>query len=200
MSRIRNMSKSTLYAIIALAVTVFGVALAQTWPNYPILGGPSYCSSTVNNSCVNTVPAGPAITGSETIPADTNLSQGRSPQTVKLTMQDIGVGTTQWVVPLTAANLTVFSEERQMIAIPAGTIAAMTVTLPPAASVGGHPALVEGQRWGICSSQTITALTLTAGAGTTIVGTPTAITVSTTGSECYQFIYRLSNTTWYRTQ
>lgn len=57
-------------------VAVTGIAaLAQTFaPNMPILGGPAYCSSTNNGVCVNTVPAGPSLTGNETIPADTNAT------------------------------------------------------------------------------------------------------------------------------
>lgn len=59
-------------------VAVTGIAaFAQTFaPDMPVIGGPSYCVSTVNGVCQQTVPAGPAVTGNETVPADTNASGG----------------------------------------------------------------------------------------------------------------------------
>lgn len=72
--------------IVITSALLIGSALAQQWPNVPIIGGSSYCSSTVNSVCVNTVPAGPtSVTGAETVPADTNLSSGQTPQTAKVT-------------------------------------------------------------------------------------------------------------------
>jgi len=60
-------------------------ALAQTFaPDMPILGGPSYCASTVNNVCQSTIPAGPALTGNETVPADTNPAQAGGIQSGKI--------------------------------------------------------------------------------------------------------------------
>lgn len=69
------------------AIAIGGLALGQSgqglWPTLPVVGGAAYCSSTTNGVCTNTVPAGPAaLTGNEGIPANTNLSQGRSPQSV----------------------------------------------------------------------------------------------------------------------
>ena len=66
---------------------------------------------------------------------------------------------------------------------PAGTIAANTVVFPTTPQ--------NGQQVTIFTSQTITALTLTA---TTIVGGVTTLTGP--GSVAYQ--YQASNTTWYR--
>lgn len=72
------------FGLAIAAVLVSGVAIAGFWnTQFPIVGGAAYCGSTVNNSCVSTIAAGPAsITGAETIPMDTNLSGGRNPQTV----------------------------------------------------------------------------------------------------------------------
>ncbi len=184
------------YAVIALAVTVYGVALAQTWPNYPLVGGSSYCSSTVNNNCVNTVPAGPAISGNETIPADTNLSQGRSPQTVKLGLPSIGAGPYQYETPLNGVAIPMTPNTRRMVLVPAGTLAALTILLDPATM------LIDGQLWGLCSTQIVTALTITAGSGTTVSNAPTALAVppATGAGTCYEWVYRQANTTWYRTQ
>jgi len=61
-------------AVIALAAGFF--------PNVPIVGGPQYCYNTVNGACQGYVPAGaPALTGSETVAADTGLASGQFPQT-----------------------------------------------------------------------------------------------------------------------
>ena len=183
------------YAITALALTTFGVALAQTWPNLPIVGGSSYCGSTVNNACVSTIPAGPALSGTETIPADTNLSQGRSPQTAKIPVTSIGLGPTQWVIPLNGEAIPQTPYARRMQLVPAGTLAALTVLLQLTDLTS------DGQLFGLCSTQTITALTVTAHSGTTLSApAPTALTISTTGAYCYEWVYRSSNTTWYRVQ
>lgn len=73
---------TSLFALVAIACSA---AIAQQWAGFPILGGASYCSSTVNGVCVNTVPAGPtAVTGLETVPVDTNAAGGQNPQTVKI--------------------------------------------------------------------------------------------------------------------
>lgn len=61
-------------------------AIAQMFSGLPIVGGASYCMTTVNNVCTQTIPAGPtSVTGAETIPLDTNLTSGQSPQTAKIT-------------------------------------------------------------------------------------------------------------------
>ena len=78
--------------------------------------------------------------------------------------------------------------------ISAGTIATLTLTLPAAT------ALQDGQILRISSSQTVTALTVTPGSGTTVSNTPTAITISATGPYGYEFVYRAANTKWYRVQ
>lgn len=81
--------KKLLLGALALIGTLT-IAVAQQWLPYPVVGGASFCSSTVNATCVNTVPAGPSsITGIETIPADTNLLGANNiasvaPQTVKI--------------------------------------------------------------------------------------------------------------------
>lgn len=71
-------------ALALIATLACGAAIAGFWNvTFPIVGGNAYSCSTVNNVTVCTVPAGPgSITGAETIPADTNLSGGSTPQTV----------------------------------------------------------------------------------------------------------------------
>lgn len=181
-------------AILAVASIA---ALAQTFaPNMPNIGGPAYCSSTVNAVCVNTVPAGPAVTGNETIPADTNATQGQQPQSGRFTLPALGGGTLDYSVPVTTNTVTAACTTRQVIVEPAGTIAALTLVTP------ASTCLVNGQRLGFCTTAIISTLTTTAGAGTTVSLAPTAmlVPVVTGAASCVEWIYRTANTTWYRVQ
>lgn len=188
--------KRLLPALIILAVA--GVAaLAQTFaPNMPNIGGPSYCSSQVNAVCVNTVPAGPALTGAETVPADTNAAGGQQPQSGRFTLPSIGGGTLDFYTPVTTDTITALNTTRQIIVKPAGTIAALTVVFPAATT------LVNGQRLGLCGTQIVTTLTMTAGTGTTISNGATAmlVPVATGAASCMEWVYRTADTIWYRVQ
>lgn len=189
------MFKRLLPTLAILAVA--GVAAYAQWaPNAPNIGGPAYCSSTVNASCVNTVPAGPALTGNETIPADTNASGGQNPQSGRFTLPTLGAGTLDYSVPVTTDTTTAACTTRQVIVNPAGTIAALTFVTPAATC------LVNGQRLGLCTTQIVTSLTTTAGTGTTVSNAPTAllVPVATGAGSCVEWIYRTANTTWYRVQ
>lgn len=138
-------------------------------------------------------PLGGLTTGAEYFAADTNLSGGRNPQTAKYTFQQLGLGAIQYATPLTGASLTVLGKTSTLLLEPAGTIATLTVTLPALAD------LQQGQILRIASTATVTALTLTAGSGTTIAAqNPTAITVSATASYGYAFVFY--GTKWYRLQ
>ncbi len=198
MSRFR----SAAVALAALALVSTAVFAAGLFPGFPIVGGASYCSSQSTSgvpgttaACNVTVPAGPTIlTGNELIPADTALPSGQQPQTVLLSMASIGSGPYQYVAPADAASTTVLATTRQLILDPAGTLTTSTIVLPPAT------ALIDNQKFSVSSSKTITGLTVTAGSGTTVSNAPTALTISTTGSYGYSWLYRSANTTWYRTQ
>lgn len=187
---------------IGLTVAAFvGIALASAVgqifaPNLPIIGGASYCSSTVNAACVNTVAAGPALSGSEFIPVDTGIASGQQPTSAKVNLQTLGSGTYQYVVPVTADTVTATALNNQVIVNPAGTIAALTFVTPAAS------ALLDGQVLGFCTTQIITTLTVTAGSGTTVANAPTAmlVPVATGAASCVRWRYRQANTTWYRTQ
>jgi hypothetical protein len=72
-----------------------------------------------------------------------------------------------------------------LLAVPAGTLATGTVTMP------ASPA--DGMNITITSTQQITALTVNGNTGQSIVGGTTS--VSAGGSQT--FVYRLANTTWY---
>ena len=186
----------------AFALTLMGsAALAQQWPNVPIVDGGSYCSSTTNAVCTNTVPAGPALTGNETIPADTNLANGAQPQTVKIDVQTLGGGKLVVTTPVTGDTITVDAQTRQLIVTPAGTIAALTINLPAASA-----SMLNGQRIGICGTQIVTTLTSGAGTGNTFSTTaPTAmlVPVVTGAASCFEYIYQKTSATvgiWHRTQ
>lgn len=80
---------------LAALVAVVGIAFgAGQFPGYPIVGGAAYCVSYVMNPTTGLptttcngpqTPAGPvSITGSELIPADTQLPSGQQPQTVTI--------------------------------------------------------------------------------------------------------------------
>lgn len=185
---------------IALAVGLVGVAviaMAQTFaPNMPIIGGSSYCQSTVNGSCVSTIPAGPAVSGAEYVPADTSAAGGVNPQSGKFSILSLGAGVLTYNEPVTTDTITLTNVTRQLIIKPAGTIAALTVVTPAATT------LLNGQRLGLCTTQIVSSLTVTAGSGTTVANAPTAllVPVATGAGSCVEWIYRTADTTWYRVQ
>lgn len=180
--------------------SIAGVAVAGMWnQTYPIVGGASYCASTVNNRCQQTIAAGPSeLTGNEVVPADTNLSGGQQPQTVVIPVGRLGAGPTTYNTPLTGASITITNTTRRLIVTPAGTIAELTVVFPAASTLTA----ADGQLFGLCTTQIVTALTVTSGSGTTVSNPPTAllVPVATGAGSCVEWIYRLSNTTWYRVQ
>jgi hypothetical protein len=189
--------------LIAGAVALLGVSTvayaAGMFTNLPIVGGAAYCALYAGDgtTCSGSVPAGPtALTGSELIPADTGVAGGSSPQTVYIDVSTLGAGPTQYSTPLTGVTQAVAAGTRQVILEPAGTIAAHTLTLA-AASL-----LTEGQRLGVCSTQVVTALTITPGSGTTVSNTLTAtqVPLGTGGAFCAEWVYVKSVTKWLRTQ
>lgn len=181
------------FALIAIGSFALGQqANNGFWSNFPIIGGSSYCSSSVNNVCVNTVPAGPSPTGNESIPADTNANSG--PATAKFKAAAIGIGPYTYNAPLTGATITTAANTRYLILNPAGTISTLTVVMPPSP--------VDGQLFNLCTTQIVTSLTLSAGTGTTIKNAPTAllVPVTTGGASCPGWLSRSTDATWYRTQ
>lgn len=181
----------------AALLAVGGVALAQSgfWPNWPIVGGAAYCSSYTNAVCTNTVPAGPtAVTGNENIPGNTNLTGGRNPQNVLLSMRSLGVGPTDYEAITAGAvsySYTFDNLTRRVTFTSSVTISDERVTAPPSP--------MDGQLVDVCSVRTITAFQFIANTGQSLAATtPTVLTASTTVPQCYSWQYRSSNTTWYR--
>lgn len=197
--------------LFALALSAGG-ALAQyatqaggTGFGYPTLGVPAdtQCLRFGNGGVCNAfAPAGPtALNGFETIIADTHTAAGSIPQTINTPVMGIGGGKFVLNVPLTGDTITIDAFTRQLIVNPAGGIAALTVNLPAASAT-----MVNGQRFGMCGTQIVTALTLGAGTGNTFNPTqPTAmlVPVVTGAASCFEFIYSKTSATagvWFRTQ
>lgn len=197
------LKKLTLTTVALLAC--LGVAYAGgAFQGYPLVGSDgTVCLSFGNNAvCNQFAPAGPSvITGAETVPADTNV-QGAgnigNPATENIPLAALGVGNYVYEAPLTGVSITMTNFNRNLIIEPAGTIAAHTVVLPAVGS--GASALVDGQQFGLCSTQIITALTITPGAGTSVSNTQTAtiVPLGTGAAACPEWLYRKANTTWYR--
>ena len=175
-------------AVAGILAAIFASAAfaAGLFPNFPIIGGAGYCASYstgVNGQvCTVNVPAGPTtLPGTAIIPADTGLSQGQSPQTVAVPAALVGASSIQ-ASPLTGTTINADGVAKVMLT-PAGTIAALTITMPVT------PA--NGQTFAVYSTQTVTALTLTPGPGTTI---PSVTTVGS-GSPV-KLIYNSGSKAW----
>lgn len=88
--------------------------------------------------------------------------------------------------PTTGFSYTFASGVQTLVMNPAGTLATGTITMPAA------PA--DGMTIRFSSSQIITALTLSPNSGQSVVAAVTSLVLG--GSA--QYIYRATNTTWYR--
>jgi hypothetical protein len=160
--------------LVALVAAV-GVAYGNgQFPNYPQVGGPAYCAGfstgPTGQVCVDNVPAGPTnLTGTSLVPADTGLAQGQQPQTVTVPAVLMSA-TSQDAAPLTGTSVTMGVGIAKLLLDPAGTIATLTVVLPLSP--------IDGQEAQISTSQTVTALTVTPGTGSTLVPTITTVTAA----------------------
>ncbi len=186
------------FAVIAIG----GFAIAQQGyfgPNLPIVGGASYSCGQVNGVSNCTVPAGPTVlTGNETIPANTNLSQGRSPQQVLLKPANLNANPiTVSAAALTGTNyISGTNISGGYFLTASAPISQANITLPASA--------INGQQYTFSANRSITVMNVTASSGDAM-GTntaPTAFTASTTSVQGYKFVCSLSGTvcTWYRLQ
>jgi hypothetical protein len=87
--------------------------------------------------------------------------------------------------PTTGFSYTFAAGVNVLVMNPAGTLATGTITMPAA------PA--DGMTITFSSTKTITALTVNANTGQSIVSAPTVLPANQAGA----YVYRLSNTTWY---
>lgn len=196
MTRLRSLVAGAL----AVAITSLVAVAAGYFPNFPIVGGASYCggysTGTSGQVCTTTVPAGPtAIPPGTLIPADTSLSQGQAPQTVSLPLRAIRAAPVTFNKCAAAAcgTITLASNSGGVMLAYSTTIDSATVVLPD------DP--MDGQQAVIGASNTVTSLTVTAPSGTSLaVTTPTVLTASTTVPQGYRYMYDASTTKWYRLQ
>lgn len=186
----------------ALSVAMIGSAIAQqgAFPNYPIIGGSSYCASTTNGVCTSTIPAGPSIlTGNEQFPANTELTQGRSPQNVLVTPAALNANPIQFVTVISNTAVSGISPTNINGGVfyyyaPPGSITSVSITLPTSP--------IDGQQYAVSSNRSITTLAITAASGQQMGANvaPTALTASLTAPQGYNFIYNAATTAWFRLQ
>ena len=160
--------------LVGLAFSAGLAFAAGAFDGFPIVGdttGTTKCLSYGNNNVCNQYsPAGPAtVTPGSLMPADTGANN--QPFTILVPAVLTGA-VVQTASPLTGTSIAATAGVSKLVLTPAGTIAALTVTLPAFAS------LVNGQEFFIHTSQTVTALTVTAGSGTTLVPTITTVTAA----------------------
>lgn len=183
------MFKKISLAVLSLMVASSLAIAAGFWSGLPVVGdllGTTCLSFGNNGVCNQFSPIGPAqVPATAQIPADTgNVNQ---PFTVKIPAVLTGAVALD-AAPLTGASITIPAGVSQLVVDPAGTIAALTVVLPAAAS------LIDGQEFKISSTQTITTLTITAGANTTIVST--AITTIGPTTAAVDLVYHAATAKW----
>lgn len=196
-----------LAAVVAISVLVPLAYAGGIFQGYPIVGSAAFCNSTnsqstsptvpgtlpSNTNCTNTVPAGPTtLTGAETYPADTNLTQGIPPQTVRIPTVMAASGAYATSVPLTGTTINVGTGISNYLANPSGTIAALTVVLPQSP--------IDGQIFRFATSSTISTISFSGGAsGAAVDNSSTTLTVTTApASMGVAFIYKASANSWYR--
>lgn len=88
--------------------------------------------------------------------------------------------------PNTGFDIEIDDEVGTLVLEPGGTLATGTITMPATP--------YDGQVQRICTTQTITSLSVESNVGQTIKNPPSTLSA---GSGC-GFIYRSTNTTWYR--
>lgn len=188
---------------LAAALLVGGVAAAMAagaFSNYPGVGvaANTNCTSFGNNGfCNQYQPAGPtAVTGSETVPADTNLVS-QNPATITIPTSYLLSGGVPQVVTAGAAT-TVNNGTTSLILNGVGATEAVTM---PASPWNGQ--LVEIAN---VTAVAITTFSVAANAGQSLVGVaPTALAAQTNNSAAIAltrvvYRYNTANTTWYRVQ
>lgn len=103
-----------------------------------------------------------------------------------MNLTNVTTETYSYQTPTTGSTLTLAQGYRDIIIDPAGTLSSLTITMP----IGVY----DGQRLTIASSAAITTVTHNAGSGQTLKGGLTTLAANGFGT----WIYRQSNTTWYR--
>lgn len=210
----RLASLATSRALVALAVLGLVVAplSAGMWSDWPQVGVAAHCASTnqanttvptgsSSGTCTNTVPAGPTIlSGSETIPGDSNLGQGQQPQQVNIGMASLNA----LPVSITAASITANNTLSPTALVGGYVLTGASALSPVTLYLPGNA--IDGQQFVLTANQNITTLVVVGSntgiaAGPDLVdSSPTALTKSTTAAFGYQFKYSKSAAKWYRLQ
>jgi hypothetical protein len=190
--------KPVAISIAALLTTTVLAYAAGNWSTLPQVAMPSFCASQstffAGQSCATTVPAGPvALTGSELVPGDTQITNSSPPQTVAIPLPLFDGGVYNYVsgqtTPLSGV-IVIPNNINDEVLDPTTTVTTLSLTMPSAP--------LNGQKLHITSSHTITALTVSGAAGQTVLSAPTALTVSTTGAFGYTYIWAGTTPQWYR--
>lgn len=200
-----NVRRTALAAALIMSLGTLCAYAAGSWSTLPIVGGASFCASTVTGTgslggitnqgqgttgsiCAQTVPAGPpSLTGAEKIPADTQLGGGGSPQTVVITTCQFGAGAYTLVSkPSSGINATIPNQVCFYAIGENATVANLILTMPSAP--------LDGQILRILTSNTITALGVAPAAGQTVQNPPT----SATAPEVGEWIFSAPSSTWLR--
>lgn len=210
------MKLTRLAGLLAVALTVGSVAAyaAGNYSTYPIVGGASFCVSTVGVNgqagntgqgggtagtngayCPQTVPAGPpALTGTELIPLDTGLAGGAPPQSAVLPVTDLHAGYYQIVT--TGTTVTVAPNVQNLILNLAATTMAVTL---PAAPYDNEVVTISNASTIVStfSVTTNTGQTAVQGAAPTSLAAQAANTAATAQSEV-AYLYNASGQKWFR--
>lgn len=198
---------------VALLASLSGALAGGNWQTLPILGGSSYCASTVTGTgnlggitgqgqgttgsiCGQTVPAGPPfLVGTEVIPMDRHTpgdnNMSGTPATIVMPITQFVTGGVAVVTTGTTYTVPVATRV-VMLNLGAGT---MAVTLPAAA--------IDGQEVRISNISTtaVTTFSVAAGSGQTLTqgAAPTSLAAqSATASASVLYIYNAAGATWYR--
>lgn len=199
------MLKKVGLGLFALALSVSGSFAQSVFSNLPTIGVPAdtECLSYGNNNrCTQYRPVGPtALTGLETVPANTNAAGGEQPQSVLIDVNTLGAGAITINSTTGAQTPAVTNGVSNYFYTGAGTATFTTFTFPTAPS--------QGQRLCIYNAGTgIITLSSLVATGKTLVGTtPTSIPVAvasgaqatvTNAGVCY--LYNDPTLSWYRIQ
>ena len=153
-----------------------------------VMAGAAYAGGQFTNQLPSAATSYGILGGSETVPVDTNLSAGAQPQTVSATITQFRSYSYVQATPLTGGTVTATSNTRVVQLTPAGTLSTLTIVWPPLP--------VDGQVFRIFSTQAVTTLTNTLGAGQSLNGTLSSLSANT----AVEYVYNASGTTWYRIQ
>lgn len=216
--------RSAAIAVTALLVTSTVMYAAGNWSTLPVVGGSSYCASTVTGTgglggitgqgqgtlgsiCAQTVPPGPSVvTGNEVIPVDFNnpanitaTQGGTSPTTGLLTLASLGA--------LPAAYPT-FTSATSVNAFTVSPLVGKVIIFSPGSAALSNTSMqfpanpIDGQVLQVSANNTIATFNVSANTGQTIDAKSqvTAITSTTTAAYGYDFIWSAAKSTWFRLQ